>query len=106
MTPASWLASLSLEQYTCTFTENYFGTMERIVDIWDDELVSILEVEPVGHRKRMLLSVAGPDGIKGRFGKVPGVGDALDGPKHVKVKVVWVQHCSYTHMNTCTTIIF
>ena len=33
--------------------------MERIIDIWDEELVSILEIEKLGHRKRILLSVGG-----------------------------------------------
>ena len=44
--------------------------MDRIVAIWDDELTSILDIEKIGHRKRILLSLAGRDGMKHRFGKV------------------------------------
>merc|ERR1719266_883636 len=44
--------------------------MERITNIWDEELLSILEIDRVGHRKRILLSVAGPKGLKARSGKV------------------------------------
>ena len=36
----------------------------------DDELTSILDVDKVGHRRRILVSVAGRDGVAGRLGKV------------------------------------
>jgi len=44
--------------------------MERISTIWDDELTTILDIEKLGHRKRILMSVAGVEGIQSRFGKV------------------------------------
>ena len=44
--------------------------MDRVTAIWDDELTSILDIEKIGHRKRILLSLAGRDGIQHRFGKV------------------------------------
>ena len=44
--------------------------MERICKIWDDELTSILDIEKIGHRKRILLSVAGKTDVANRFGKV------------------------------------
>ena len=44
--------------------------MDKICKIWDDELTSILDIEKIGHRKRILLSVAGKHGIENRFGKV------------------------------------
>ena len=47
-----------------------FTEMDRVAAIWDDELTSILDIEKIGHRKRILLSLAGRDGIPHRFGKV------------------------------------
>ena len=44
--------------------------MDKVCKIWDDELTSILDIEKIGHRKRILLSVAGKHGIENRFGKV------------------------------------
>ncbi len=38
--------------------------MHQVETIWDEELASIIEVEKVGHRHRMLLSLAGTNGIK------------------------------------------
>ena len=40
--------------------------MDRILDIWDEELASIVEIERVGHRRRILLSVAGPAALHKR----------------------------------------
>ena len=40
--------------------------MDRILDIWDEELSSIVEIEKIGHRRRILLSVAGPAGLQKR----------------------------------------
>ena len=65
-----WLKSLSLEVYVDNFNDNLFTSMDRVADVWDDELTSILEIEKLGHRKRILLSVAGSDGMASRFGKV------------------------------------
>lgn len=111
MSPTEWLASLGLrKEYAETFELNFFTSMERICDIWDDELTSILgesfhlfttsschcallftdeklpkkrrlswlnerkscfsDLEKVGHRKRILLSVAGAKDYQSRFGKV------------------------------------
>ena len=65
-----WLASIKLERYVDNFRENLITDMERVTNIWDEELLSILEIDRVGHRKRILLSVAGPKGLKARSGKV------------------------------------
>ena len=70
MTLEEWLASIKLERYIETFRENLMTDMDRIINIWDEELLSILEIDRVGHRKRILLSVAGPKGLKKRSGKV------------------------------------
>ena len=65
-----WLKKIKLEQYVDNFRENLMTEMERIIDIWDEELVSILEIDRIGHRKRILLSVAGTKGLKKRCGKI------------------------------------
>ena len=66
-----WLESLNLKDlYHETFTKNLFTSMEKVSKIWDDELTSILDIEKIGHRKRILLSVAGKQDIANRFGKV------------------------------------
>ena len=66
-----WLESLNLKElYSDTFEKNFFTSMDKICKIWDDELTSILDIEKIGHRKRILLSVAGKHGIENRFGKV------------------------------------
>ena len=61
-----WLAGLGLAAYLPNFRNNLVTDMERILDIWDEELASIVEVEKVGHRRRMLLSVAGPAQLRRR----------------------------------------
>ena len=43
--------------------------MDRILNIWDEELSSIVEIEKIGHRRRILLSVAGPAALKRRMEK-------------------------------------
>ena len=71
MSLREWLEMLCLEEeYLQTFENNFFTNMERIADVWDDELTSILDIEKIGHRKRILLSLAGSEGMKDRFGKV------------------------------------
>ena len=53
-----------------TFQDNLYSEMDRVKNIWDDELTSLLDIEKIGHRKRILLSLAGREGILNRFGKV------------------------------------
>ena len=66
-----WLESLNLKElYLETFKNNLFTSMEKVSKIWDDELTSILDIEKIGHRKRILISVAGKHDIANRFGKV------------------------------------
>ena len=71
LTLEKWLESLDLkEEYVETFKTNLFTEMDRVAAIWDDELTSILDIEKIGHRKRILLSLAGRHGMPHRFGKV------------------------------------
>jgi hypothetical protein len=50
LTVEEWLRSLRLERYVSHFVDNLFTSMERVVDVWDDELTSILEIDKLGHR--------------------------------------------------------
>lgn len=71
LTVEEWLSSISLhDEYTKSFEANLYTGMDRVIAIWDDELTSILDIEKIGHRKRILLSLAGRDGMPHRFGKV------------------------------------
>ena len=45
-----WLKKIKLEQYVENFQDNLMSDMERVVDVWDEELSSILEIDRVGHR--------------------------------------------------------
>jgi hypothetical protein len=47
---------------------------ECVAAICDDELTSILDIEKIGHRKKILLSLAGRVGMPNRFGKVQVLG--------------------------------
>ena len=70
----AWPDSLALAQYTANFRQNFFTSWERVSAVWDDELTSILEIERLGHRKRILKSLVDPEGgeeaLAQRFGKV------------------------------------
>ena len=57
-----WLKDLNLTEYESNFESNFFTSMEKVSGIWDDELTSILDITKLGHRKRILLSLAGPEG--------------------------------------------
>ena len=57
-----WLKDLCLPQYQPHFESNFFTSMDKVSGIWDDELTSILDIHLLGHRKRILLSLAGHQG--------------------------------------------
>ena len=65
-----WLRKLNLEQYSHNFQANLITDMDRILNIWDEELLSIIEIDRIGHRKRILLSVAGTKGLRKRSGNI------------------------------------
>ena len=70
LTLKEWLTDLRLVEYMPTFQDNLYSEMDRVKNIWDDELTSLLDIEKIGHRKRILLSLAGREGMLNRFGKV------------------------------------
>lgn len=53
-----WLKKINLLQYYETFDKHLYHDMERIKRIWDVELSAVLDIEKVGHRKRILASVS------------------------------------------------
>lgn len=58
-----WLRRIHLDQYAETFAKHLYHDMDRIKRIWDVELSAVLEIEKVGHRKRILASVSSGEHI-------------------------------------------
>lgn len=58
-----WLRRIRLECYSETFSKHLYLDMDRIRRIWDVELSAVLEIEKIGHRKRILASVSGGEHI-------------------------------------------
>ncbi|XP_059061137.1 uncharacterized protein LOC131854026 [Achroia grisella] len=54
-----WLRNINLEQYNDTFRKHLYVDMDRVKRIWEVELTAVLEIQKVGHRKRILASVSG-----------------------------------------------
>lgn len=54
-----WLKSIRLGVYKETFRKHLYTDMERVRRIWEVELTAVLEIQRVGHRKRILASVSG-----------------------------------------------
>lgn len=52
-----WLELLCLSEYFDVFQHNGFTSMDRIHMLWEVELTSVLEVNSLGHRKRILTSI-------------------------------------------------
>ncbi|KAM8908585.1 ankyrin repeat and sterile alpha motif domain-containing protein 1B isoform 5-T5 [Spinachia spinachia] len=54
---AEWLESLELGDYTKSFLVNGYTSMELVKKIWEIELVNVLKISLIGHRKRILASL-------------------------------------------------
>lgn len=52
-----WLELICLSEYFDVFYHNGFNSMERLHMLWEVELTSVLEVNSLGHRKRILASL-------------------------------------------------
>lgn len=57
VTVEEWLKALHLEEYLDKFLENGFDDMSRVRKIWEVELQAVLEINKVGHRKRILANL-------------------------------------------------
>ncbi|XP_046715885.1 ankyrin repeat and sterile alpha motif domain-containing protein 1B isoform X3 [Silurus meridionalis] len=54
---AEWLESLELGDYTKSFLINGYTSMELVKKIWEIELINVLKIGFIGHRKRILASL-------------------------------------------------
>lgn len=52
-----WLSSLKLDQYAPVFMEKGFDDMNKVRNIWDVELTVVLQVNKLGHKRRILASI-------------------------------------------------
>jgi hypothetical protein len=51
-----WLEDLHLDRYVDSFRKNMYIHPDRLLRLCNDELVTLLEIELVGHRRRILLA--------------------------------------------------
>uniref|UniRef100_A0A6J0UEC5 Ankyrin repeat and sterile alpha motif domain-containing protein 1B isoform X4 n=1 Tax=Pogona vitticeps TaxID=103695 RepID=A0A6J0UEC5_9SAUR len=54
---AEWLDSLELGDYIKPFLINGYTSMDLVKKIWDIELINVLKISLLGHRKRILASL-------------------------------------------------
>jgi len=59
-----WLQELHLDQYVSTFQKNFYLQPKRLLSLWNDELTTVLEIEPLGHRRRILMAASKVTGNK------------------------------------------
>ena len=57
MSVDQWLESLKLTQYRQSFQSNGYSEMSRIRNLWEVELNTVLEINKLGQRKRILASL-------------------------------------------------
>uniref|UniRef100_H3DLS4 Ankyrin repeat and sterile alpha motif domain containing 1Ab n=1 Tax=Tetraodon nigroviridis TaxID=99883 RepID=H3DLS4_TETNG len=55
---ASWLDSLGLHEYLPNFLSNGYRTLECVKNLWELELVNVIKISALGHRKRIIASLA------------------------------------------------
>lgn len=73
-TPASvdqWLKDLHLEKYVPTFRKNMYRDPTRLAKLCNDELITLLEIDLLGHRRRILAAanrILVSNGVGGRGG--------------------------------------
>ncbi|XP_028934859.1 ankyrin repeat and sterile alpha motif domain-containing protein 1B isoform X4 [Ornithorhynchus anatinus] len=54
---AEWLDSIELGDYTKPFLINGYTSMDLLKKIWEVELINVLKISLIGHRKRILASL-------------------------------------------------
>ncbi|XP_049648354.1 ankyrin repeat and sterile alpha motif domain-containing protein 1B isoform X2 [Accipiter gentilis] len=54
---AEWLDSIELGDYTKSFLINGYTSMDLVKKIWEIELINVLKISLIGHRKRVLASL-------------------------------------------------
>ncbi|KAH8241383.1 hypothetical protein KR032_011808 [Drosophila birchii] len=53
-----WLHSIALPEYLEFFNKHLYNTIESVCGVWDVELQTVLEINKLGHRRRILQSLA------------------------------------------------
>ncbi|XP_034379933.1 ankyrin repeat and SAM domain-containing protein 1A isoform X4 [Arvicanthis niloticus] len=54
----SWLDSLGLQDYVHSFLSSGYSSIDTVKNLWELELVNVLKVHLLGHRKRIIASLA------------------------------------------------
>ncbi|XP_059877950.1 ankyrin repeat and SAM domain-containing protein 1A isoform X1 [Delphinus delphis] len=54
----SWLVSLGLQDYVPSFLSSGYSSIDTVKNLWELELVNVLKVHLLGHRKRIIASLA------------------------------------------------
>ncbi|XP_056588461.1 ankyrin repeat and SAM domain-containing protein 1A isoform X2 [Triplophysa dalaica] len=55
---AAWLDALGLQEYLHNFLSRGYRTLECVKNLWELEIVNVLKITLLGHRKRIIASVA------------------------------------------------
>ncbi|KAM6980871.1 ankyrin repeat and SAM domain-containing protein 1A [Aplochiton taeniatus] len=55
---SSWLDGLGLQEYLPNFLSCGYRTLECVKNLWELEIVNVLKIGPLGHRKRIIASLA------------------------------------------------
>ncbi|XP_058259955.1 ankyrin repeat and SAM domain-containing protein 1A isoform X2 [Hemibagrus wyckioides] len=55
---ASWLDNLGLGEYLHNFLSSGYRTLECVKNLWELEIVNVLKIGLLGHRKRIIASIA------------------------------------------------
>ncbi|KAI4877883.1 hypothetical protein NFI96_018082, partial [Prochilodus magdalenae] len=55
---SSWLDSLGLTEYLHNFLTSGYRTLESVKNLWELEIVNVLKITLLGHRKRIIASLA------------------------------------------------
>ncbi|XP_076874984.1 ankyrin repeat and SAM domain-containing protein 1A isoform X3 [Brachyhypopomus gauderio] len=55
---SSWLDSLGLSEYLHSFVASGYRTLDCVKNLWELEIVNVLKITLLGHRKRIIASLA------------------------------------------------
>lgn len=61
-----WLQELHLQQYLKNFKKNLYTEPQRLLRLWNDELTTVLEIEALGHRRRLIEAGLKVSGVSSR----------------------------------------
>ncbi|XP_055724515.1 ankyrin repeat and SAM domain-containing protein 1A-like isoform X5 [Salvelinus fontinalis] len=55
---STWLDVLGLQEYLPNFLSSGYRTLDCVKNLWELEIVNLLKISPLGHRKRIIASLA------------------------------------------------